>query len=929
MKKMNYFEKRKYKKRPYLLENTINDYTESDIHNIILSSADKSVFMTEAFFKSKYNYLIFQEVAHLPEFKRYLSHQKCVIEYFEFLNDRFNILDFITSYPQVYENIPLEYIQNNPYFSLEEFLTIILKSNYKKIYEFYKGNHEIASAILMSSEISLQDIVKLDIKDYKEIVKEKIANTFPEIIETYAEIISNLNLSENDILELEEHIIDLSIDKLITYSQDLPQFLKESPRYLTHCILSTYADIEMPDSLCMKVAEYIEKEKITVKYMIPNSFKNSAVILKSLAKNDIYVIDLLYDNVFYTMNSTGITLLPEFKNYMLNEHTPEDVKHFVAIRSLRKDFSLIRYLDDHYSFNTEEQKIIYKLYKESNIEIDALNNKTLMDNIFVLSDLIKEGKIELSSVNIQELLPKNIKTNFYGNYVDVIVTPMEMDSTIESIQKIYGTKIKIKLYLDKPTYKVEDLSSYIKKYPDIEFVPSSNIHYADGIAYIETDFTDFNKAQSEIEETQNTFGTNIQIDFILRGGLKRTTNVRSNINVIKELNKLYPKYRLSTGVNGVSLSLEDIIKDEEFLDMLVAPINNSAMSPYEKYIAVYDIVKNFKKYKFEQNNPQESRDVYCILDNDSMVCVGYSAMLQTLLKRVGIKCQGIGAHTNGEPHQRNLVEIKDEKYGIDAIFFADATWDNYKEFEHELGYNFLNIPLSEYNQKGDIKTPDELQLFFESKTNEEMRPYLKATPVLEFLELFYPSIRVGDLNDEKLEELRNDITRRINYQIPEKQNVQAIMTTFNYKYKNLTSLDKELIKYNFVLIHCMHMLNDNYEFGLIDFKEEYENFIERYQQLILEIPFLESISRIKKQPNVMLRDNITKRVLKEKLLNQLSTYGITSIRFNNDNLIYVYQNENKTISYNELSIEYSLNDIVELIKNQINYTDTIENKMVN
>lgn len=135
-------------------------------------------------------------------------------------------------------------------------------------------------------------------------------------------------------------------------------------------------------------------------------------------------------------------------------------------------------------------------------------------------------------------------------------------------------------------------------------------------------------------------------------------------------------------------------KDEEaLLNSMVKNINNGGLTPFEKYVAVYNIVKNYKPYKEvdEEENFSLSRDMRYILKNDYMVCVGYSKLLRELLDKVGIESfvyftsidtsYDDGFTLEDKPlelcrHARVVVKLTDSEYDINGIYISDPTWDN-------------------------------------------------------------------------------------------------------------------------------------------------------------------------------------------------------------------------------------------------------------
>lgn len=172
------------------------------------------------------------------------------------------------------------------------------------------------------------------------------------------------------------------------------------------------------------------------------------------------------------------------------------------------------------------------------------------------------------------------------------------------------------------------------------------------------------------------------------------------------------------------LTVSEILEIEEILDLFVSDIKNSDLSPYERYIAVYSMVKSFKEYKYYKNSreedikyPDESRNIYFTLFNDYMVCVGYVFLLKKLLKKVGINSIEVSTTIGKSPkpnHAKCLVNIVDPKYNIDGYFMNDITNDNSiseKDF-------FRNCYIhSSIDYTTEINDDLNLQDFYEPSTN--------------------------------------------------------------------------------------------------------------------------------------------------------------------------------------------------------------------
>jgi len=145
------------------------------------------------------------------------------------------------------------------------------------------------------------------------------------------------------------------------------------------------------------------------------------------------------------------------------------------------------------------------------------------------------------------------------------------------------------------------------------------------------------------------------------------------------------------------------IRMEKILDKMIEPARS--FSPFEKFIYAYNLTKRFKDYKENNENLNSARNIYALLENEYMVCVGFSNMLGELCKKLGIETinlftcvdvsyDGVGNEydlNKSVPvkkghHSRRCVYLKDEKYGINGYYISDPTWDNNIENDY---YNYM------------------------------------------------------------------------------------------------------------------------------------------------------------------------------------------------------------------------------------------------
>ncbi len=232
-------------------------------------------------------------------------------------------------------------------------------------------------------------------------------------------------------------------------------------------------------------------------------------------------------------------------------------------------------------------------------------------------------------------------------------------------------------------------------------------------------------------------------------------NIPDNVNLVIQ-NDLY------------NYDVESYQKEEAKLEKLAAPIRDSNLSPLEKYLAVYNIVKQFKEYKENSTDTSKARYLRYIIndDNEYIVCVGFAKLLEDLMNRVGIPNMDLSVkvdtsydkgftqeekilHHSG--HARNLIKLDDDKYGIHGYYVVDSTWDNDLEQDR-----YLNA-LMTFNRKKEAKrlealTDEDLLLDYNGVEDcKEKINYLFKKHLREILESKTPTTIMKKISKAKEE----------------------------------------------------------------------------------------------------------------------------------------------------------------------------------
>lgn len=194
-------------------------------------------------------------------------------------------------------------------------------------------------------------------------------------------------------------------------------------------------------------------------------------------------------------------------------------------------------------------------------------------------------------------------------------------------------------------------------------------------------------------------------------------------------------------------------------------IKQMNLSPFERFLAVYQFVTSIA-YKDDEINKFVPRNVISALSSNEIICVGYSKLLKFMCDAVDIPCIRQMSllenkfNKNKGYHESNVVKIKDEKYGIDGYFYADACWDNvYNAREKGLKYNHCLIPFEDIKHtKYDCKFFHNTKLLYEDISPEIVYEFFedekKLARIIKQFNLT-GTLKLG-INKQNYEERRRD-----------------------------------------------------------------------------------------------------------------------------------------------------------------------------
>ncbi len=154
--------------------------------------------------------------------------------------------------------------------------------------------------------------------------------------------------------------------------------------------------------------------------------------------------------------------------------------------------------------------------------------------------------------------------------------------------------------------------------------------------------------------------------------------------------------------NDSAISFQEYVDFINCIDNMVLEVERFDLSPLEKIMYVYDMVRN-RVYQREDENESMtvSRNLSSALLGDKIVCLGYARIFMILLEKLGIKSNLSildDVKDSVEGHVRNEIYVQDEKYGVNGVYYFDSTWDSRKRGDDNyylLSYKYFALTKSQ------------------------------------------------------------------------------------------------------------------------------------------------------------------------------------------------------------------------------------------
>lgn len=345
-------------------------------------------------------------------------------------------------------------------------------------------------------------------------------------------------------------------------------------------------------------------------------------------------------------------------------------------------------LDDEYEFFDNRCSIVPTIFD--------LGVKVCIDNDYTLSDFLENNE------ELEKALTNEVE--FSIEY--------EREPLFESIEKLSELQNNTSKVIDNIKWvRIAFSNSNIKEYIDSHpYLLNKNI-----ILPTRLTITDYDKASKLLDEYHD---------------------YKNHIYVLMDNNSNYVK--LEDAYNTI-LKVKKIAEDTLKL----------GMSPMEEVMYVYDQVRS-RIYKKEEDlkDHYKSCDLTEVLNNDTIVCLGYANIFNAILNYLKIDNHIVSLSQTDGPfgHSRDIAYIKDDKYGIDGVYYFDPTFDSQKTNNSN---NYLNT------YRHFAKTKAEMDALDEGKYIDNKFEYYNLNMGEEVKEIF-------DTGDYEMLE-KNNMVKSINY----------------------------------------------------------------------------------------------------------------------------------------------------------------------
>lgn len=430
---------------------------------------------------------------------------------------------------------------------------------------------------------------------------------------------------------------------------------------------------DITTELTQEIEKIVRENAIEFQEILKHFPTELSLTQKGVTFEDINnrAMDSSYLPFSYEVTKEGLIFLlgtPEILRLLQNES-------FNTVKKLTISSRFLGSVKDVEKFPEVEELNIKDYCRLSKEELDFISQYTKIKKITTSSLFETSREIEGEENTITVSLPKQ-----KIQYKNILLEEPKSDYNTRSLSiTIHNSRNlkELKTFLKRLNISMDDLSEiYLndQSTKDRFSYPLAKFHMENGkinqIDIMTEDYQTIEDLLKEIKE-ENLSPTKISLRLENRSDkkLSRIEKIAGNLPI-----------EINYGA-AVSTTLDNFSSMRASLDWYKSLVEGENLSPLEKTLYLYDIVKSFS-YRESTENKKDARYIPEIMQTGNIVCVGYTALLKELLQEESIPAIGFSVTIKNEDyesyHQRLLVNLEDMKYNIHGIFSLDATWDSNK-----------------------------------------------------------------------------------------------------------------------------------------------------------------------------------------------------------------------------------------------------------
>ena len=326
-----------------------------------------------------------------------------------------------------------------------------------------------------------------------------------------------------------------------------------------------------------------------------------------------------------------------------------------------------------------------------------------------------------NNCDIRELkvpdLEKNITNNKFNfkiipNINNQFTSKKFKDFVFDDILHFKNLSIELPLkedYTDDANKNIsekEDLEKIIDALIDIDTL---------SITVIDNGKQSIEESLEIIDKIEKSIGSKIENIYYITGN--------RNIDNIEILKTLENDHRVSIMYDKeIICSIDDFINMRNHINKMVNELKKFELSPLEKVLYVYDIIKDFyiinHKYMKEK---KVSRLIHRIFKVNELNCQAYAALYSEILRELKIEATDFNLYSplveelflTSDNHARTMIHLVDNKYKIDGLFSTDVVWDAIKKIKKNYHYEFFLTRISNLKRQYSLdKFHNDIEILF-------------------------------------------------------------------------------------------------------------------------------------------------------------------------------------------------------------------------